>query len=307
MDKSNQSHEKKKRSISSWDFSTLYTNIPHDKLKIKVAMFIRKFFNLVAESKKAEVYVSCSGKNKAYFTLSRSKVNISFSAEELIKHMRVIVDNSFIIFRNKIYRQVIGIPMGTNCAPFLANIFLHMYEYEYLKKLVDDGKIREANLLGKTFRYQDDCIAFNDEDTFRNHYRNIYPPEMQLECTNTSSAVCNFLDLRISVFRGKFRYCSYDKRRDFDFNICNYPNLLGNIPWGGAYGVYMSQLVRFCEINQNANDFIRDIQTMTLKFLNQGFTKDMLKHMFLNFNMRYFYRCSKYGVNIVTSCSKLFD
>ena len=185
-------------------------------------------YNIVADSKKSEVFITCSDKSKkAYYSKSRSNINVSFSTEDLIKHMRIIVDNSYIFFRNKVYRQIVGIPMGTNCAPFLANIFLHMYEYAYLQKLVDEGKIREAQLLSQTFRYQDDCIAFNDNDTFRNHYRFIYPPEMKLENTNTSVAVCNFLDLRISIFRGKFRYRSYDKRRDFGFDICNYPHLTG--------------------------------------------------------------------------------
>ena len=120
-----------------------------------------------------------------------------------------------------------------------------MYEYEYLRKLVKDGKIFEAQQLSQTFRYQDDCISFNNNETFRNHYRRIYPPEMQLENTNRSAAVCNFLDLRISIFRGKFKYKSYDKRRDFGFEICNYPNLTGNIHLRGSYGVW-SILVTNC-------------------------------------------------------------
>ena len=221
--------------------------------------------------------------------------------------MRIIIDNSFITFRNKIYRQVVGIPMGTNCAPCLADIFLHTYEYDYMQKLVGEGKIEEAKLLAQTFRFQDDCIALNDNGTFRNHYRYIYPPEMQLENTNISIAVCNFLDLRISVFRKKFIYRSYDKRRNFGFEICNYPHLSGNIPWRGAYGVYMSQLVRFCDINQNRKDFVKDIQAMTSQFHNQGFEKDMLKRVFAAFSVRYFYKWSKYGDNINASCSNLFD
>ena len=305
MDQSNQKQEKK--SVSTWDFSTLYTKIPHDKLKTKVAKFIRKMFNIVADSKKADVFITCSDKSKkAYFSKSHSKTNISFSAEELIKHVRIIVDNSYIIFRNKVFRQIVGIPMGTNCAPFLANIFLHMYEYEYLQKLVDQGKIREAKLVSQTFRYQDDCISFNDNGMFLIHYHQIYPPEMQLENTNTSAAVCNFLDLRISIFRGKFKYKSYDKRRDFGFEICNYPNLTGNVPWRGSYGVFMSQIVRFCIINQSKNDFIKDIKAMLPKILNQGFETHMLKHVFLKFCIRYFYMWAKYG-DILTTCAKLFD
>ena len=71
--------------------------------------------------------------------------------------------------------------MGTNCAPFLANIFLHVYEYEYLNKLMNEGNVVTAKLISNTFRYQDDCISLNDNDTFRHHYKNIYPIEMTLE------------------------------------------------------------------------------------------------------------------------------
>ena len=65
---------------------------------------------------------------------------------------------------------------------------MHTYEYDYMQKLVGEGRIQEAKLLAKTFRFQDDCIAFNDHGAFRDHY----PPEMLLENTNISAAVCNF-------------------------------------------------------------------------------------------------------------------
>ena len=52
------------------------------------------------------------------------------------------------------------------------------------------------------FKYQDDCIALNDNGIFAQHFHLIYPPEMILKClcTDISKAVCTFLDLRISVF-----------------------------------------------------------------------------------------------------------
>jgi hypothetical protein len=42
------------------------------------------------------------------------------------------------------FQQVISIPMGTNCAPLLADLFLYSYELEFLQKLVKDKKIHEA-------------------------------------------------------------------------------------------------------------------------------------------------------------------
>ena len=48
--------------------------------------------------------------------------------------------------------------------------------------------------IAKTFRYQDDCIALNDNGVFAQYFHLIYPPEMILKCINISKAVCNFLD-----------------------------------------------------------------------------------------------------------------
>ena len=37
-----------------------------------------------------------------------------------------LLDNIFIIFGSKVYGQSVGIPMGTNCAPFAADLFLFL-------------------------------------------------------------------------------------------------------------------------------------------------------------------------------------
>ena len=55
-----------------------------------------------------------------------------------------------------------------------------MYEDEYLNKLVSEGNLVTAKSLSNTFRYQDDCIALNDGDAFRQHYRKMYPAEMKI-------------------------------------------------------------------------------------------------------------------------------
>ena len=72
---------------------------------------------------------------------------------------------------------------------------MHLYE-------IRTSKLRH---LSRMFRYQDDCIVFNDEDDFNNHFIPMYPSEMLLKCTNISPAKSTFLDLTISVYRGKYR------------------------------------------------------------------------------------------------------
>ena len=63
--------------------------------------------------------------------------------------------------------------------------------------------------------------------------------EIKLDKTNVSVSKSHFLDMTISVFRGKFFIKLYDKRNDFDFDVINFPFLDGNIPKGQSYGIFI--------------------------------------------------------------------
>ena len=188
--------------------------------------------------------------------------------------------------------------MGTNCAPYLANLFLHVYEYEYLSALINEGKLDLAKRLSMMSRYQDDCVVFNDDAAFEQHYKLIYPPEMELKNTNISPAKCTFLDLTISVYRGKFHYKSFDKRNSFGFEVVNFPNLKGNIPKIPSYGVYISQLVRFCEVNDAGRYFMNNVREMNIKFCNQGFDINSLRKKFEIFCKKYIHMWAKLNCDI---------
>ena len=43
----------------------------------------------------------------------------------------------------------------------------------------------------------------------------------------------------------------YDKRDDFDFDIVNFPFLVGDVPRSTSYGVYISQLIRFARVSSH--------------------------------------------------------
>jgi len=147
------------------------------------------------------------------------------------------------------------------------------------------------------FRYQDDCIIFNDEGAFSDIWKEVYPTEMQLEQTN-NVCDCTFLDLAISKRNGKFFYQSYDKRKDFNFEVINYPHLHSNIPTAPSYGVFTSQLVRFCDVNSLWLHFKNDIQLLINKLVNQYFDPLQLKYRFTQFYGNNIIRWSKFGSDI---------
>ena len=166
----NKSHEGKK-SVRSYDFSTLYTSIPHDHLKSKMKTFVESTFNCQKERKP---FIVISNK-WTHFSAKRIATRPCYTSGELLELIYFIIENSYILFESKVFRQVLGIPMGTNCAPYLATIFLHVFEYEYLSSLINNGKIDIAEKLSYMLRFQDDIIIFNGDSEFDKHYKLIYP------------------------------------------------------------------------------------------------------------------------------------
>ena len=139
-----------------------------------------------------------------------------------------------------LFRQVIGIPMGTNCAPLLADLFLYSYENEFLDNMIRSGHRRLARSFNLCYRYIDDLIVFNNKK-FLDYLKEIYPSQLTVEKANKSDHLADYLDLTFIIDSGgKLSTRLYDKRDDFDFHIVNFPYLSSNIPSGPSYGVYIS-------------------------------------------------------------------
>ena len=131
-----------------------------------------------------------------------------------------LFDNFYIKFGTKLYRQTIDIPMGTNCAHLIADLFLFCYQRDVMKSLS-----RES---------QADII-----EAFNSMVDRIYPTELQLKGANSSDTEAPFLDLNLCKSNGTVSTKIYDKRDDFDFDIVNFHFLDGDVPRRTSYGVYI--------------------------------------------------------------------
>ena len=116
-------------SIRTFDFSTLYTTIPHDKLKSRLCNIIRQAFRF-KNGKKRYKYIVV-GYNSTYFVKDHSNGKHKYTENDIIRMIDFLIDNIFVECGGEIFQQVIGIPMGTNCAPLLADLLLYSYEAEF--------------------------------------------------------------------------------------------------------------------------------------------------------------------------------
>ena len=227
------------------------------------------------------------GREGPYFVKEHSDSKNKYTEEDIIKMLEFLVDNIFVVFAGKVFKQIVGIPMGTNCAPLLADIFLYSYEAEFIQSLLSAGKKRLASPFNFTYRYIDDVLSINNPD-FENYLGQMYPPELEIKDTTESNTSASYLDLLLSIGRdGQLRTSLYDKRDDFNIHITNFPFLSSNIPSSPAYGVFISQLIRYARACSSYECFILRAMRLYNKLLGQGYVKERLKSSLRKFYGRY--------------------
>ena len=156
-------------------FLTLYTTLPHDKLKTRLKETIHKAFSHRNCGSKFVVL----GYNSTYFSNKIQKGKTCYSEEQVISILEFLIDSIFVSFGGILFQQVVGILMGTNCVPLLADLFLYSSESEFLQKLVKDKKIHEARAFNFAYRYIDDVLSINNS-RFAEFLPLIYPPELKV-------------------------------------------------------------------------------------------------------------------------------
>ena len=239
--------------------------------------------------------------SKAYLSDCNSKRSghSIFNRDQVVKLLQFIVDNSYIEYNGKIYRQHTGIPMGIDPAPFMANLFLHYFENKYIVELVDQGNIAEAGVLKYVFRYLDDLLSLNDSGYFQDVISTIYPVELILSKTNVDPTASEFLDMFLSIANGKLDCTVFDKRRNFPFKVVKFPDIkFSNVPERPSYGIFYSQMIRILRICNKLDFFISELEILCNSFLEKGYEKLKLLKIFERFMCKYVKEWGKFGAEI---------
>ena len=291
-------------SIKTYDFSTLYTTIPHEQLKTRLESIIRRSF-FKSDGKRRYRYLVV-GREEAYFVRDDSKSKEKYTEEDVIKMLQFLIDNIFVQFGGRMFQQTVGIPMGTNCAPLLADLFLYSFEAEFLDGLKKKDK-HLARSFNFSFRYIDDVLSLNNA-RFGDYLHLIYPKELEIKDTTDTPTSASYLDLHLEIdSRGKLKTKLFDKRDSFNFPIVNFPFLSSNIPAAPAYGVYISQLIRFSRACDGYSDFLDRVRLLTGRLLNQGFSDSRLKLSLQKFYGRYHELVDRYDKSISQLKSDIFS
>ena len=130
--------------VSTWDFSTLYTSLPHAQLKKQLHDLLERVFNTKGKS------FIATNNFRTFWTNDRTSTRYTyFSCREPCSAIDSLIDNIYVHFGSSVFWPVIGIPMGTNSGPLLADLFLHTFEYDFMVKTMKQD-ITKAILFSNT-------------------------------------------------------------------------------------------------------------------------------------------------------------
>ena len=142
--------------------------MPHNLIKENLINLIEWTFE-----REGWPYIACN-EIQAFFTSEDTKRYKLWSCQNVCKALIYLFDNIYIRFGTKLYRQIVGIPMGTNCAPLVADLFLFCYERDFMTSLSDVKQAEIIEAFKSTSRYLDDLLNI-DNPYFEGMVNRIYP------------------------------------------------------------------------------------------------------------------------------------
>ena len=260
--------------VSTWDFSTLYTSLPHAKLKLQLHDLLERVFTTKGKS-----FIATNSYHTFWTNDRKSRKYTYFTCRQLCFAVDFLIDNIYVRFGNSVFRQVIGIPMGTNSAPLLADLFLHTFEYDFMLKTMkaDMSKAVKFSTPFVTSTIYSASITTTLETLsvkfIRRSWNSRILPSVQQRCVIWTQK--SFMETAARLFTSA---CTTKEKTSTSGLLISLSWTATSLffPCHSGYGVYISQLVRYARIRTAKADFMHRLRRLSSRLKQQGFKSTLL-------------------------------
>ena len=142
-----------------------------------------------------------------------------FSETDIFNMLELLIDNIFVMFGGRVFQKTVGIPMATNCAPLLADLFLYSYEADFIQGLLKKNEKKLARSFNFTFRYIDDVLSLNN-CRFGDFVDRNYTIELEIKDTTDTDRSASYLDLHLEVDSESRLKTKFSTKEMFQFSYC---------------------------------------------------------------------------------------
>lgn len=287
--------EDENRGIYTGDFSTMYTAIPHEQLLQALRCVTMKAYAWQAQQMNLDTMQLCiewcaRTRSAKWCRALKSTHDVGrqvLTLNDLNAMIRYLVTNTYVLNGNTLHRQIVGIPMGTNSAPVMANLYLYHYESKYVDDL-EQKDVDQAKEFNLSFRYIDDVMSLDNDHWMEAIARpeeegGMYPRALILGQTNTHNMEAEFLGMNIVMNNNRFDTLVFDKRKTFPFVVNKYPMINSEMPASMIYNVLLSLLHRGYRICTNVVDFLAYSFDVACQLVSNGCLLNKIKHIFNSF------------------------
>ena len=203
--------------LKTADFTTMYTQIPHDDLISAISesledvakIFMQRFACSFDEAMDSIAFLP--GKDFPQWKLGR---NEGWTLKKIASTCRYIVTSSYSLTGGALRRQSIGIPMGNEASPPMANLFLYVKEKRFVNRMLAELGEDEVQKRFHGFKYHlrfiDDIIA----PTLPQELLLAYG--LQIAVTGEGKEVV-FLGVKTTVSQAGVSFRARDKQAAFSF------------------------------------------------------------------------------------------
>ena len=236
-----------------------------------------------AFNREGSLCLACGDKG-AFFASWRPGRYKLWSCRGMCGALHCLLGNIFVGFGSELCERIVGVPVGANCAPLVADLFLFSCgggggERGFVLSLSGSGRTGVVGAFGSASGCLGGLLGI-DNLWFGRVIDWIYLTELRLNKANSSDTEAPFLDLNLSMANSIVSSKIYDKRDDFGFGIVSFPFLGGDIPRSPSYGVYISQLVRFARVCSVVDDFNGGGLFLAAKLLERGYGCRKVREVF---------------------------
>ena len=158
------------------DIEQLFSNLPHELIMRQMEFLLKHIWNMMAVKAAGQrfqrtietdwdkmVIIAPKEKTKParWEQVGRQRSTTKqevFTPTKLLEWLGIALDNSYMSCGVMVLLQVLGIPMGMNASPFISNLFLFAYEFQFMLQFLQSRA--EYKLFTRWFthmcRFQDD-------------------------------------------------------------------------------------------------------------------------------------------------------
>ena len=185
--------------LSTYDFYTLHTTLPHNLIKEKLLDLIERTFYKT----EGKLYLACNDKKAFLTSADHYRGYHLWSCQNVCDVLSFLLNNIYTRFGTKLYKEIVGIPLGTNCAPLVADLFLFCFERDSMEYLSNDNQADIIKAFKSTSRYLDDLFNI-DNLYFEGMVNQIHPPALHVNKANTLDTDALFFGFTSLYFKPCF-------------------------------------------------------------------------------------------------------